>query len=423
MRMYQRLAACCLAAVLCFLGGCQQGPETVSSNLESQETAHPLLSKAPRVETAPVDSLSLEELRDPEQGFIYPGLAYGMSPQEAFAALDRDESATPGETYTDPDSGRVSATYQAGSVAIQGESFSLSLEFRDEELAACSLRLDPLPDRDCTALCQGVFQTLMDLYGLEAQDSGLAVAAQEDSSQLQQYDMEGYLASCAAEDGSQTALKLYVYHKGDVTKGMDLLLLQRPSGEQEEQSGESQAQGEELSGQVSFPAEAGGTDSLSLEDLLDETGAFAYPGIPYGMSLEQLAVLTGGSLEPVSRSSQEDAPVRCPLGDVELLGHSFQRELEFQDGLYTACVLSAEGQDLTSLYQDLYRQLDTLYALGEETVLEDVSVARPNGTMERYDKNRFASVSQREGNTGLFLFCLEREGAVVRVELELFCGE
>ena len=93
MRMYQRLAACCLAAVLCFLGGCQQGPETVSSNLESQETAHPLLSKAPRVETAPVDSLSLEELRDPEQGFIYPGLAYGMSPQEAFAALDRDESA------------------------------------------------------------------------------------------------------------------------------------------------------------------------------------------------------------------------------------------------------------------------------------------------------------------------------------------
>ena len=64
MRMYQRLAACCLAAVLCFLGGCQQGPETVSSNLESQETAHPLLSKAPRVETAPVDSLSLEELRE-----------------------------------------------------------------------------------------------------------------------------------------------------------------------------------------------------------------------------------------------------------------------------------------------------------------------------------------------------------------------
>ena len=221
MRMYQRLAACCLAAVLCFLGGCQQGPETVSSNLESQETAHPLLSKAPRVETAPVDSLSLEELRDPEQGFIYPGLAYGMSPQEAFAALDRDESVVPEETYTDPDSGRVSATYQAGSVAIQGESFSLSLEFRDEELAACSLRLDPLPDRDCTALCQGVFQTLMDLYGLEAQDSGLAVAAQEDSSQLQQYDMEGYLASCVAEDGSQTALKLYVYHKGDCDQGDD----------------------------------------------------------------------------------------------------------------------------------------------------------------------------------------------------------
>ena len=141
------------------------------------------------------------------------------------------------------------------------------------------------------------------------------------------------------------------------------------------------------------------------------------------MSLEQLAVLTGGSLEPVSQSSQEDAPVRYSLGDVELLGHSFQRELEFQDGLYTACVLSAEGQDLTSLYQDLYEQLDAVYALGEETVLEDVSVARPNGTMERYDKNRFASVSQREGNTGLFLFCLEREGAVVRVELELFRGE
>ena len=422
MRMYQRLAACCLAAVLCFLGGCQQGPETVSSNLESQETAHPLLSKAPRVETAPVDSLSLEELRDPEQGFIYPGLAYGMSPQEAFAALDRDESAAPEETYTDPDSGRVSATYQAGSVAIQGEPFALSLEFQDGELVGCLLRLDPLPDRDCTALCQDVFQTLMDLYDLEAQDSGLAVAAQEDSSQ-EQYDSEGYLAGCTAADGSKTALKLHVYHKGDVTKGMDLLLLQRPSGEQEEQSGESQAQREESSGQVSFPAEAGGTDSLSLEDLLDETGAFAYPGIPYGMSLEQLAVLTGGSLEPVSQSSQEDAPVRCPLGDVELLGHSFQRELEFQDGLYTACVLSAEGQDLTSLYQDLYEQLDALYALGEETVLEDVSVARPNGTMERYDKNRFASVSQREGNTGLSLFCLERERAVVRVELELFRGE
>lgn len=420
MRMYQRLAACCLAAVLCFLGGCQQGPETVSSNLESQETAHPLLSKAPRVETAPVDSLSLEELRDPEQGFIYPGLAYGMSPQEAFAALDRDESAAPEETYTDPDSGRVSATYQAGSVAIQGESFSLSLEFQDGELVGCLLRLDPLPDRDCTALCQDVFQTLMDLYGLEAQDSGLAVAAQEDSSQLQQYDMEGYLASCAAEDGSQTALKLHVYHKGDVTKGMTILLFHRELRERESHSpGDTSSK---PSAPSQAPSETGET-SLSLEDLLDETGAFAYPGIPYGMSLEQLAVLTGGSLEPVSQSSQEGASLRCPLGDVELLGHSFQRELEFQDGLYTACVLSAEGQDLTSLYQDLYGQLDALYALGEETVLEDVSVARPNGTMERYDKNRFASVSQREGNTGLFLFCLEREGAVVRVELELFRGE
>ena len=420
MRMYQRLAACCLAAVLCFLGGCQQGPETVSSNLESQETAHPLLSKAPRVETAPVDSLSLEELRDPEQGFIYPGLAYGMSPQEAFAALDRDESAAPEETYTDPDSGRVSATYQAGSVAIQGESFSLSLEFQDGELVGCLLRLDPLPDRDCTALCQDVFQTLMDLYGLEAQDSGLAVAAQEDSSQLQQYDMEGYLASCASEDGSQTALKLHVYHKGDVTKGMTILLFHRELRERESHSpGDTSSK---PSAPSQAPSETGET-SLSLEDLLDETGAFAYPGIPYGMSLEQLAVLTGGSLEPVSQSSQEGASLRCPLGDVELLGHSFQRELEFQDGLYTACVLSAEGQDLTSLYQDLYGQLDALYALGEETVLEDVSVARPNGTMERYDKNRFASVSQREGNTGLFLFCLEREGAVVRVELELFRGE
>ena len=271
MRMYQRLAACCLAAVLCFLGGCQQGPETVSSNLESQETAHPLLSKAPRVETAPVDSLSLEELWDPEQGFIYPGLAYGMSPQEAFAALDRSESAAPEEIYTDPDSGRVSATYQAGSVAIQGESFSLSLEFRDEELAACSLRLDPLPDQDCTALCRGVFQTLMDLYGLEAQDSGLAVAAQEDSSQLQQYDMEGYLASCAAEDGSQTALKLHVYHKGDVTKGMTILLFHRELRERE-----SHSPGD-TSSKPSAPSQAPsetGEGSLSLGDLQDETGEF-----------------------------------------------------------------------------------------------------------------------------------------------------
>ena len=419
MRMYQRLAACCLAAVLCFLGGCQQGPETVSSNLESQETAHPLLSKAPRVETAPVDSLSLEELRDPEQGFIYPGLAYGMSPQEAFAALDRDESAAPEETYTDPDSGRVSATYQAGSVAIQGEPFALSLEFQDGELVGCLLRLDPLPDRDCTALCQDVFQTLMDLYDLEAQDSGLAVAAQEDSSQ-EQYDSEGYLAGCTAADGSKTALKLHVYHKGDVTKGMTILLFHRELRERESHSpGDTSSK---PSAPSQAPSETGET-SLSLGDLQDETGAFAYPGIPYGMSLEQLAVLTGGRLEPVSQSSQEDAPVRYSLGDVELLGHSFQRELEFQDGLYTACVLSAEGQDLTSLYQDLYGQLDALYALGEETVLEDVSVARPNGTMERYDKNRFASVSQREGSTGLFLFCLEREGTVVRVELELFRGE
>ena len=419
MRMYQRLAACCLEAVLCFLGGCQQGPETVSSNLESQETAHPLLSKAPRVETAPVDSLSLEELRDPEQGFIYPGLAYGMSPQEAFAALDRNESAVPEETYTDPDSGRVSATYQAGSVAIQGESFSLSLEFQDGELVGCLLRLDPLPDRDCTALCQDVFQTLMDLYDLEAQESGLAVAGQEDSSQ-EQYDSEGYLAGCTAADGSKTALKLHVYHKGDVTKGMTILLFHRELRERESHS--SGDTSSEPSAPSQAPSETGET-SISLGDLQDETGAFAYPGIPYGMSLEQLAVLTGGRLEPVSQSSQEDAPVRYSLGDVELLGHSFQRELEFQDGLYTACVLSAEGQDLTSLYQDLYEQLDALYALGEETVLEDVSVARPNGTMERYDKNRFASVSQREGNTGLSLFCLEREGAVVRVELELFRGE
>ena len=299
---------------------------------------------------------------------------------------------SPEGTYTDPDSGRVSATYQAGSVAIQGESFSLSLEFQDGELVGCLLRLDPLPDRDCTALCQDVFQTLMDLYDLEAQDSGLAVAGQEDSSQ-EQYDSEGYLAGCTAADGSKTALKLHVYHKGDVTKGMTILLFHRELRERESHS--SGDTSSEPSAPSQAPSETGEV-SLSLGDLQDETGAFAYPGIPYGMSLEQLAVLTGGSLEPVSQSSQEDAPVRYSLGDVELLGHSFQRELEFQDGLYTACVLSAEGQDLTSLYQDLYGQLDALYALGEETVLEDVSVARPNGTMERYDKNRFASVSQRE---------------------------
>lgn len=170
--------------------------------------------------------------------------------------------------------------------------------------------------------------------------------------------------------------------------------------------------------------------SLSLEKLRDENGDFAIVldmPIYYGMSVRLFSILVGTDASVLEEGPEIDgeSSVTYPMGEVELLGYNFQQQLEFRDDKYSGSRLileAEEDQNFITLYEELYSQLDSLYGLGEERILEDVGISLDNGAVRYFDYERFATVYEEEGerSTGLSLSGYEKDGAIVRVELILY---
>ena len=169
---------------------------------------------------------------------------------------------------------------------------------------------------------------------------------------------------------------------------------------------------------------------LAAEDFSSSEGDFTYLELEYGTPAQVVLPLFGlSSAEPDREWESNGGGTHSEYraGAMNMDGASFALTLGFLDGLlnsFTFTCDAQEGEDLTSLYEDLRAQLGSLYGLPEEeSVLEDVLVVggKENGQALSYDTQRFSSVVEEEGEraTQLFLSLMELDGAGVQLELSL----
>ena len=180
-------------------------------------------------------------------------------------------------------------------------------------------------------------------------------------------------------------------------------------------------------GETSEPQEQKG---VAAEDFSSPEGDFTYLELEYGTPAQVVLPLFGLSgAEPDREWESYGGGFHSEYhaGNVKLEGYSFGLTLGFQDGLlngFTFTCDAQEGEDLTSLYEDLRTRLEALYGLEEEeTVLENVLVlgGKENGQSLYYDTQRFSTVHEEEGerSTRLYLSLMELDGSGVQVEFSL----
>ncbi len=204
-------------------------------------------------------------------------------------------------------------------------------------------------------------------------------------------------------------------------------LVKSSPSRQEENFSSVEPASQSQDGETSQPEKQQG---LTLEDLSSAEGDFTYLGLEYGTPDQVVLPLFGLSGAKPDReweTSDSGLYSEYRTGAMDLGGVSFGLTLGFLDGLLNSFTFTwdaQEGKDLTSLYEDLRVQLGSLYGLPEEeTVLEDVLavVDREKGKTVSYDRERFSSVVEEEGEraTRMDLSLMERDGAGVQVELSL----
>ena len=167
--------------------------------------------------------------------------------------------------------------------------------------------------------------------------------------------------------------------------------------------------------------------TLSLEDLQNENGDFLISGYFYDTRLDLISALYGLDTSIMEKGPQVDGDftVTCVEGEMKLLDAIFQHELTFRDGRYSGSCLfleAEEGEDITNLYEQLYSQLDLLYGLGEEQKIKKVVFPLDNGRERYFDSHKFSSVHEEEGerSTGILFSGYEENGAIVRIELDVY---
>ena len=169
---------------------------------------------------------------------------------------------------------------------------------------------------------------------------------------------------------------------------------------------------------------------LAAEDFSSPEGDFTYLELEYGTPAQVVLPLFGLSGAEPDREWESNGGgthSEYRAGAVDLDGASFGLTQGFLDGLlnsFTFTCDAQEGEDPSSLYEDLRAQLGSLYGLPEEeSVLEDVlaPAQEERGKDLLYDVQRFSSVVEEEGEraTRLSLSLMELDGAGVQLELTL----
>ena len=169
---------------------------------------------------------------------------------------------------------------------------------------------------------------------------------------------------------------------------------------------------------------------LAAEDFSSSEGDFTYLELEYGTPAQVVLPLFGLSGAEPDREWESNGGgthSEYRAGAMNMDGASFGLTLGFLDGLlnsFTFTCDAQEGEDLSSLYEDLRAQLGSLYGLPEEeSVLEDVlaPAQEERGKDLLYDVQRFSSVVEEEGEraTRLSLSLMELDGAGVQLELTL----
>lgn len=246
--------------------------------------------------------------------------------------------------------------------------------------------------------------------------------SQGESTSSRRESSQGTAVSTASE-----ALESWESADQDNSSSDGSTLVESSPSRQEEDSSSLEPASQSQDGETSQPEKQQG---LTLADLSSAEGDFTYLGLEYGTPDQVVLPFFGLSgAEPDREWETSDSGLHSEYRTraMDLGGVSFGLTLGFLDGLLNSFTFTwdaQEGKDLTSLYEDLRVQLESLYGLPEEeTVLEDVLavVDREKGKTVSYDRKRFSFVVEEEGEraTRMYLSLMERDGAGVQVELSL----
>ncbi len=87
---------------------------------------------------------SLQEFKNGEDVFIYPGLSYGITPEESSSILNQEMKLESQGKYA-PESEKIKV-YSFGTVTLAKKNFLIKLSFTNSKLSVCTLELEEKAD-------------------------------------------------------------------------------------------------------------------------------------------------------------------------------------------------------------------------------------------------------------------------------------
>ncbi len=112
-------------------------------------------------------------------------------------------------------------------------------------------------------------------------------------------------------------------------------------------------------------------EKLAFQDLLSENSGFILPGLAYDMPVEVflvtegMSLLTQGEIQQVSTPDGSYTLATYDAGPRTLEDQQFETSVTFQDDSLSSCVLTAQGEDLTALYDALSGRQEALFGVSD----------------------------------------------------------
>jgi hypothetical protein len=162
-------------------------------------------------------------------------------------------------------------------------------------------------------------------------------------------------------------------------------------------------------------------EKLAFQDLLSENGGFILPGLAYEMPVEVFLVTEGMSLLTQKEIQQVSTPdgsytlATYDAGPRTLEDQQFETSVTFQDDLLSSCTLTAQGEDLTALYEALSGQQEALFGVSDSWEIGSTYDEKGNLVSD----SSLVTESQEEGGTTLILVAQKLDGKVIQVDVTL----
>lgn len=162
-------------------------------------------------------------------------------------------------------------------------------------------------------------------------------------------------------------------------------------------------------------------EKLAFQDLLSENSGFILPGLAYDMPVEVflvtegMSLLTQGEIQQVSTPDGSYTLATYDAGPRTLEDQQFETSVTFQDDLLSSCTLTAQGEDLTALYEALSGQQEALFGVSDSWEIGSTFDEKGGVVAD----SSLVTESQEKGGTTLILVAQKLDGKVIQVDVTL----